>query len=265
MGVCEATTEVETRTVSRAIAVVFRTWPTRRCREKVAGGRQRLHGGMMSDSTFLTEKEGLRYSIATPEWQDRMVRILAEGFCREPMATALSARPEQMSQMAELFVPECASNGLSVIATPVHEPQALAGVFICRDFKAPAPAAMEKLDWLMPAMMALMAVDEEYERGRPALAAGDAVDLWMVAVDARFTGRRISNVLFDLCPGLAKQQGYKLCVTECTGHFSQSAARRAGFREAARLAYADYRFDGQALFADIPAPHSHLVLFEKDL
>jgi hypothetical protein len=220
----------------------------------------------VTDSTFLTEANGFRYSVATPRWRDPMLRVLSEAFCREPMAASLGATPEQMARFIGLFVDECASNGLSAVATPAEDPETLAGVFICRDFKAPIPDGIEQNEMLMPAMTALMTVDEEYERTRPGLQPGDAVDLWMVGVDApRFAGKGISNVLFDLCPGLAKQQGYGLCVTECTGHFSQSAARRAGFREAARLAYSDFRFDGQPLFAGIPAPHTHLLVLEKEL
>jgi hypothetical protein len=46
---------------------------------------------------------------------------------------------------------------------------------------------------------------------------------------------------------------------------SQSAARRAGFDEVARLAYRDFRCEGRAVFAAVPAPHTHLVLYEKKL
>ena len=53
-------------------------------------------------------------------------------------------------------------------------------------------------------------------------------------------------------------------VTECTGHYSQTAARKAGFQERARLTYRDFRFDGRAVFADIEPPHLHVILYERE-
>ena len=108
-------------------------------------------------------------------------------------------------------------------------------------------------------------MDEAYEARRPESGRGDAVDLWMVGVDARFTRRGIANRLFQICSHLARDGGFKRCVTECTGHYSQAAAQRAGFKEMARLAYREFRFEGRPVFARIGPPHTHLVLYEKEL
>jgi GNAT superfamily N-acetyltransferase len=107
---------------------------------------------------------------------------------------------------------------------------------------------------------------EAYEAQRPEVRPGDAVDLWMVGVAApRFTRRGIANSLFRLCSDLARQRGIKRRVTECTGQYSQAAAQRAGFKEVARLAYKDFRFEGEPVFARIGSPHTHLILYEKEL
>jgi hypothetical protein len=47
----------------------------------------------------------------------------------------------QLRPLVASFVPECTTNGLSVIATPVDEPSTLAGALICRDFKSPLPVS----------------------------------------------------------------------------------------------------------------------------
>ena len=52
-------------------------------------------------------------------------------------------------------------------------------------------------------------------------------------------------------------------MTECTGHYSQTAARKNGFQERARLAYRDFRFEGRAVFAEIEPSHTHVILFER--
>jgi hypothetical protein len=53
-------------------------------------------------------------------------------------------------------------------------------------------------------------------------------------------------------------------VTECTGHFSQTAARKAGFQERARLDYGTFRFEGRTVFGSIEPPHTHVSLFERE-
>src|SRR5262245_61996692 len=192
-----------------------------------------------SRSGILLEEEGIRYSIATEEWRTEIVRVLSESFCREPMGVALGVSVGDLAPLIERFMPECTSNGLSVIATHADEPETVAGVLICRDFKSPLPeGVLEDFPWFLPIGQALVTVGEAYEATRQPLRVGDAVDLWMVGVaEARFVRRGIASRLFRICSDLPRHSGFTHLVTECTGHYSQMAAQRAGFREVARLAY----------------------------
>ena len=219
-----------------------------------------------SGSRVLHEEAGFRYSIATEERRDEIVRVLSESFCREPMGVALRVSASDIAPLVERFMPECTSNGLSVIATPADEPETVAGVFISRDFKSALPEGVpEEFPWFLPIGQALMTVDEAYEEKRRDLKIGDAVDLWMVGVaEGRFARRGIASTLFRICSGVARDRGFMCCVTECTGHYSQTAAQRAGFKEVARLAYKEFRFEGRPVFADIGPPHTHLVLYERE-
>jgi hypothetical protein len=74
----------------------------------------------------------------------------------------------------------------------------------------------------------------------------------------------IAGTLFRVSADFARSRGVKRYVTECTGHYSQTAARRNAFQERARLAYRDFRFEGQAVFAGIEPPHTHVILFERE-
>jgi GNAT superfamily N-acetyltransferase len=219
------------------------------------------------DSRVLHRDAGLVYSIATAARRDQIVRILSESFRREPMASALGVSASDLAPLIELFMPECTTNGLSVVAGPEGDPETVAGVFISRDFKSPLPDGLpDRFPWFLPIAEALGSVDAAYEAQRPGLVPGDTVDLWMVGVAApKFVRRGIANTLFELCTEVARERGFERCVTECTGHYSQSAARRAGFDEVARLAYRDFRFEGRPVFADVPSPHTHLVVYEKTL
>jgi hypothetical protein len=220
-----------------------------------------------SESSFRHEKGGFRYAVATEEFGDAIARVLSESFSQEPMCAALGLPARDLGPLIARFMPECTTNGLSVIAVPVDHPDTLAGVFICRDFKSPMPEGVaEEFSWFLPIAEALVTVDEAYEAQRPGLTLGEAVDLWMVGVppDTQFAKKGIASTLFRVSADLGLSRGFKRCVTECTGHYSQTAARKIGFQERVRLAYADFRFEGRAVFAEIEPPHTHLILFERE-
>jgi len=217
--------------------------------------------------SFLREEAGLRYSIAHQDFSDAIVDVLSLAFAREPMSAAVGLSSAQLRSLVASFVPECTTNGLSVIATPVDEPSMLAGVFICRDFKSPLPdGLLDEVPQFGPIAQALGTVDEAYESAIPPLTLGEAVDLWMVGVAPgdQFTNRGIATNLFRLCTDVACERGFRRCVTECTGHYSQAAARKAGLKERTHLAYRDFRFEGRATFAGIQPPHTGIILFEKE-
>jgi hypothetical protein len=110
--------------------------------------------------------------------------------------------------------------------------------------------------------------DEDRPRIRseaPGLAPGEALDPWMVGVppSGQFAKKGIASTLFRLCAEVGRNRDFKRCVTECTGYYSQTAARRAGFQGCERLTYRDFRFQGRAVFAGIEPPHTDLILFER--
>ena len=219
------------------------------------------------ESSFLHEEGGFRYSVANEKFCEAIVRVLSESFCHEPMSAALGLSAADLEPFVARLMPECTTNGLSVVAVPVDDPDTLAGVFICRDFKSPLPEGIsDDFPRLRPITEALDTVDEAYVAKQPGLTLGEAVVLYMVGVPpgGRFAKRGIASTIFRVSADLGRTRGFKRCVTECTGHYSQTAARKTGFQERARLAYRDFRFEGRAVFADIELPHTHLILFERE-
>jgi hypothetical protein len=195
-----------------------------------------------------------------------MVRLLAACFAQESMSRALGLTAQEWSDAIGRLIPDCTTNGLSVIAISEEAPEQLAGVFINRDFKAPPPAGIpEDFPRLGPIFHAIGIVDEEYEAQVPGLQPGEAVDLLMVGVEpgGRFARRGIAHNLFRVSAELVRERGFQRCITECTGSFSQRAAVAAGFVEKARVMYKDLVFEGRPVFASIPEPHVKLVLHER--
>jgi GNAT superfamily N-acetyltransferase len=219
-----------------------------------------------SRSPVLHEEAGLRYLNAADVPARAITRLLTECFAREPMALALGTTAKALQPLVERFLPECTSNGLSAVAVPVDDPGTVAGAFLSRDFKSPLPEGLlDEFPWFAPIGQALGTVGEAYAARNPGLGACEAADLWMVGTDRRFAKRGIAQRLFRVCADLARECGFRRCVTECTGRFSQAAAERAGFTEVARLAYRDFRFEGRPLFASITLVHPHLAFYEKML
>jgi hypothetical protein len=221
-----------------------------------------------SPSEELYRENGISYRLAREEHAATMARLLGQSFTQEPMSRALGLTAEELGAFAARFMPECTSNGLSVIAVPQEQPRQIVGVFINRDFKAPLPPGVpEDFPRMSPIIHALVSVDEQYEAQRPGLQVGQAVDLWMVGVDLRgpFAHHGIARNLFRLSVEVVRERGFERCVTECTGHFSQRCALATGFEERARVPYKEFLFEGRPVFASIPAPHEKVVLYERVL
>ena len=122
--------------------------------------------------SVLHEEAGFRYSIAHQDFSDAIVDALSLAFSREPMSAAAGLSASQIRPWVACFVPECTTNGLSVIATPLDEPSTLAGIFTCRDFKSPLPdGVLDDVPQFGPIAGALQTVDEAYESTIPPLAA----------------------------------------------------------------------------------------------
>jgi ribosomal protein S18 acetylase RimI-like enzyme len=218
-------------------------------------------------STFFHEERGFRYAIANEKFGDAIIDLLSECFSHEPMGAALGLSAHDLAPLIARFISECTNNGLSVIATPADNSEMVAGAFICRDFKSPLPEGVPgDFPWFSPIAEALMKLDGDYEAKRPELVLGEALDLWMVGVSpcTQFARQGIASTLFRLSAEVGRKRNFKRCLTECTGHYSQTAARNSGFKERERLVYRDFRFQGRAVFAEIEAPHTDLILFERE-
>jgi ribosomal protein S18 acetylase RimI-like enzyme len=84
----------------------------------------------------------------------------------------------------------------------------------------------------------------------------------MLAVDPRFTGQGVAQRLVETSLQMAQSRGYRCAVTEATGLISQRVFRKLGFEERFRVSYAEYKYEGRAVFASIVA-HGGTALMEK--
>jgi hypothetical protein len=234
-----------------------------------SGGAARAYVKQMDwESLVLHRQDGLHYLVARPEHGPAIARILARSFVHEPMSRAVGLSESTLVRILECFVPECTANGLSVIAVPEDDVHSVVGVFINHDFRADLPAGFpDRFPGFLPIADALRNINSQYERQRPGLGRGEVMCLSWGAVDphGRFARRGIAKVLFKVSVDMARRHGFERCVAECTGHYSQQAARWAGFQPMARLRYRDHLFRGRPVFRSIEAPHAELVFLERVL
>ncbi len=197
-----------------------------------------------------------------------MARIVAAGFVHEPMSQAIGLDADELYAFVSRFIPEFTTQGLSVIAVPEEAPSQMAGVFLNREFKALLPPdILDEFPRFRPIFHALGTVARLYEAQIPDLRCGQAVDLWMIAVDpgGRFPRRGIGRNLFRASIEAASAAGFERCVTECTSVYSQRCAVANAFQERVSILYEDLRFEGHPVFAAIAAPHIRVALYERTL
>src|SRR5512134_2327449 len=97
----------------------------------------------MSQSAHAIDQErGFHYLSAAGVPSEKIVRLLSECFSREPMAVALGASARELAPFIRRFMPECRSNGLSVVAVRDDDPDTVVAAFLARDFKSPLPGGI---------------------------------------------------------------------------------------------------------------------------
>ena len=65
--------------------------------------------------------------------------------------------------------------------------------------------------------------------------------------------------------GLAVRRGLRVAKTDCTGPASVAASRNAGMQEVYKLAYDEYKVNGEVVFKINPRRGSHLIVMAAKL
>jgi hypothetical protein len=106
---------------------------------------------MSQPAQAVDEEQGLRYLSAAEVPSEKIVRLLSESLAREPMAAALGVPASDLAPCIRRFMPECTSNGLSVVAVRDDDPDTVVAAFLSRDFKSPLPEGIPEDLPMVPA------------------------------------------------------------------------------------------------------------------
>ena len=204
----------------------------------------------------------LSYDVLQASGVERMVHLLASAFSvAEPPAVAMGLSYDELATFVRLLAFRAVEDGLTVVAQAGNE---LVGVVLTDDFAAPSPLDARVISKrFLPILAMLETLDARYRHGR-AVAKGEYLHLFMLAVDARFVGQGVAQKLVETCIDNGKKRGYRHAVTEATGFVSQRVFRKLGFEELYRVSYRDYKYGEEAVFASITG-HDAAALMERTL
>jgi GNAT superfamily N-acetyltransferase len=209
------------------------------------------------------QRNGITYSVLSPEYTDEAAEVVARGFVDEPGLGAYVSDPQQRLEIwrcfVSLFKDECTANNLSIIAVDDASSQ-MVGCLYVRDYRSPLPDGITEgaCQALKPLIAVLQVADERYETVHPHLQLGDCVDFWMEAVLPEYRGKGIANALIEA--GVRHMAGYsfKYIIGECTGAYSAKSFLNSGFVKKAEALYKSCNYP-----VDVPSPHVGIIVYEK--
>lgn len=215
------------------------------------------------------------YDVVRPSHRQGVLAVLTRAFVNEPSTAGQSiGRPgyAQWRRFTEMFMDECSTNGLSIMALDGRDGETVAGAFINRDFlRPPNPgfsAFIADPSPFGPIARALESIDEAWFARHPEIdrsETGRVADLWMLGVHPDYRGHGIASVLTRHSLDRVARAGFEYAVIECTGAFSQRVMEAAGCTAVFELPYADFLWKGEAIFKAVPPPHTKWVIYEKKL
>jgi len=191
------------------------------------------------------------FSVFTAADEEETVRLLSKVFAdRDPPAVAVGLTAAEFEPLVRLFCPKAAAEGLTVVARSTSTGE-MVGALLTEDATSPPPPGVESLSLKFdPIFDILGELDAEYKSSHlpdP----GEALHLFLLGVDAHFTGHGIAQQLVATC-----------AITEATNKTSQHVFRKQGFVDRVQRSYADHMFDGRKWFASI-SDHGGPILMDK--
>jgi GNAT superfamily N-acetyltransferase len=201
-------------------------------------------------------------SIYSAADEDELVRLLAKVFAEgDPPAVAVGLTAAEFEPLVRLFCPKADAEGLTVVARSTETGE-LVGALLTEDSTSPPPPGVETLSLKFDPIFDILGdLDAEYKSTHVS-EPGEALHLFLLGVDARYTGQGIAQQLVATSVANGTRHGYRKAVTEATNRTSQHVFRKQGFVERVQRSYIDHEFDGRNWFTSI-AHHGGPILMDK--
>lgn len=209
--------------------------------------------------------EGIQYELLDENNLEDAIDCVSDVFTQnEPLVHHLHIGKKEFLTFANAYYPKIAREGLSVVARDLSS-DAVVGIRISEDL---VPAEEVDLSGVTPQLFPVFAILDElgdHYRLIRDIVPGKFVHLFMVGVRDSHTCRGIAPTMNRLFFKHVIEKGYEWAVTEPTGAISLHVLKdKFGFRQLHAIPYADFRFEGEPVFADIEG-HKAAYLLEKKL
>jgi len=202
----------------------------------------------------------VQYKVLTPSLVSKSVDCIAVSFAQsksksaDPFTEALNLRQSQWAVLSQMFVQRAAHKDLSVVAINPETDQVV-GVHINEDWKQTPPDAYRDLhDW-RPVRAIFNLLHTRFKANTQHIAEYGKVlhPLYFTCVRPEFQGQGIVSELWHKSLDIAKEMNYTEMVAEGgTKAAEHVLAKKLGFKEVAKVDFADFLFEGQKPFANLP-------------
>ncbi len=194
--------------------------------------------------------------------RDSVCDLIAATFSQyEPMAVAAGQTYEQFQGLVGLWASEVSVQDRTSCAR-LAETNDVVGVMLTTDFMAPMPEGMDNVSPnFAPVGGLLQQLDAWYHNARSPQP-GECLHMAMLAVDPAHGGQGIAQNLVQLSLEAGGRLGYRVANTFATNRVSQRVFENLGFSEVFSVAYKDYTFEGNRVFAAIE-PDDRIALMER--
>ncbi len=180
---------------------------------------------------------------------EQTIECAAETFAREPMTKKMEIPPDDYKIFARLFCEKAVADGLSVVAVDDDSGDVM-GFMLSDDFMDDPPDLGNVNKGFGPILTLLDDLDNKYKDAND-IQSGELLHLFMLGISDKFAGSGVGKSITIEGMKLAQSKGFKGCILEATGVVSQHIAKKSGFEELDEVQYESFKFDGEAVFADI--------------
>lgn len=211
----------------------------------------------------LFQNSDATYAILLEDDIDETVQCILSAFSLgEVKCKALGVTKEDGFVFSENYCRKAAREGLSLIARE-NKTDKIIGFQINSDFTSGQPEGTENISPKLYPITAITDALEKKYREKNQVKPGELLYQLLIGVQPLYSRRNIGYTIASLTRGIARANGFKGMITECSGSISQHLAiDKAGYKEVASINYNEFIYYGQKVFQHITDCRSTKLLIK---
>mmetsp|Transcript_5002 Transcript_5002/g.7022 ORF Transcript_5002/g.7022 Transcript_5002/m.7022 type:complete len:233 (-) Transcript_5002:51-749(-) len=220
--------------------------------------------------TLPFRRANISYKPLTPPLVSKAVDCIAHTFAnsKDPFTVSLKLSSTQWGVMSQMFVQRAAAKEipLSVVAYN-EELDRVEGVIINEDWKESPPHQYRELhDW-RPVRAIFSELHTKFKAERPRIEHGKVLHpLYFTCVRPESRKHGIATNLWNSSVEIATALNYTHMVAEASAVASISLCKKLGFQEVASIAYQDFKFEGDKVFAGLDkTEYEKMAIVERSI